>query len=111
VNTDLLANLVQVACATFVGMLALSSGFAVVLGARHHYVSGRRDLRLAAADLVAFVWLFTALIAAPDVVTGALWSVPGQVLLAVLTFRFNSPAAERRIAHSVREARSARALD
>lgn len=110
-NPDLLANLVQVAAAVFVGMLTLSSGFAVVLGTRDHFVPTRQnDLRLALADVIAFTWIFVALLVGPDLVTAALWSVPGQVLLAVLTFRLNSPAAERRIAASVRGARHARSI-
>ena len=108
-NTDTALHLLQLVLAVGTGLLALSSTFSLVLGVRHHRTDSRaRDLRLAACDAVAFTSIAVVLTASPDLTTGIVWTVPGQIALAIAIFSLNSVAAEKRIAFSVHEARVSR---
>lgn len=110
-NTDTALHLLQLVLAVGMGLLALSSTFSLVLGARHHRTASRaRDLRLAGYDAVAFTSIAVALAASPNLTTGIVWTVPGQVALAIAIFSLNSVAAEKRIALSVHEVRGRGAL-
>jgi hypothetical protein len=111
VNLDLLAHVTQLVVAVGMGLMTLSCAFSFVLGLRTYRAPTRsRDLALAAANVAGFASLFAAMTFSPTLTDAVLWSVPGQVALAVLIFRLQSPQAEKRISLSVHESRHARSL-
>lgn len=110
-NLDLLAHVTQLVIAVGMGLMTLSCAFSLVLGLRTYQASTRsRDLALTTANVAGFASLFAAMTFSPTLIDAVLWSVPGQVALAVLIFRLQSPQAEKRISRSIHEARHARSF-